>query len=201
MKAALPRGQTKASPFLQKAHLPENRQLLEALKTIEEYSAENDRLHQKLNDTQIVQKLRNIINVQQSTIDNLTAEKANLIQFIQYNKSSSGQGHIDAPGQGSTHDSPVSSQTLFMLSVLYTFSIPPLTHPLHKPSRCQGADLLVSFEGQYKVLVSRIQRLTELFNRGREYQHSLTEDLSKSKRINKRFRTKLKVSISQPEHW
>ena len=104
MKAAIPRGQTKASPFLQKAHLPENRQLLEALKTIEEYSAENDRLHQKLNDTQIVQKLRNIINAQQSTIDNLTAEKANLIQFIQYSKSSSGQGHVDATGQGSTPD-------------------------------------------------------------------------------------------------
>ena len=123
MKAAIPRGQTKASPFLQKAHLPENRQLLEALKTIEEYSAENDRLHQKLNDTQIVQKLRNIINVQQSTIDNLTAEKANLIQFIQYNKSSSGQSHIDATGQGTTPDSlvPVTNPGTFSL-LLYTIS-------------------------------------------------------------------------------
>jgi hypothetical protein len=55
-----------------------------------------------------------------------------------------------------------------------------------------ASDLILSFDGHYQVLVARIERLTDLFNKGREYQHNLSENLSKSKRINKRLRSKIK---------
>ena len=57
-----------------------------------------------------------------------------------------------------------------------------------RESTAGSPDLILSFEGHYKVLVSRIERLTELFNKGREYQNFLLEGLNKSKRMNKRLR-------------
>lgn len=74
-----------------------------------------------------------------------------------------------------------------------------------RESTAGSPDLILSFEGHYKGLVSRIERLTELFNKGREYQKFLLEGLNKSKRMNKRLRCRAEsleelLMLSEPKN-
>ena len=135
------------------------------------HSHQNDLLHKQLDTSSVAaefNKFRSTINSQQTIIDNLLAQKKGL-------QSASILQNRLLLGQQSRDDSSVHGSSN------------------NNDNNDESTDLILSFDGHYKVLVARIERLTDLFDRGREYQHTLSEDLSKSKRINKRIRSKVRA--------